>query len=57
MHACRKDTERQWRDVVGVLEVQADALDLPYLDRWADELHLTDLLESARREAEGRGRG
>ncbi|MBE7469220.1 MAG: hypothetical protein DPW09_25790 [Anaerolineae bacterium] len=40
-------SERQWRDVLGVLKVQADRLDLDYLRRWAVELGVADLLEKA----------
>ena len=40
-------SDRQWRDVLGVLKVQAGALDLDYLRKWADELHLKDLLDRA----------
>ncbi len=41
-------SERQWLDVLGVLKVQGDALDDAYLDRWAHELNVADLLERAR---------
>jgi hypothetical protein len=41
-------SERQWSDVLGVLEVQGDHLDNDYLDRWAADLKLTDLLKRAR---------
>lgn len=44
-------SERQWRDVQGVLRVQGTALDIAYLRLWADELRITDLLERALREA------
>ena len=44
-------SERQWRDVVGVLRHSAAVLDSGYLDRWARELALEDLLGNARREA------
>jgi hypothetical protein len=44
-------SERQWRDVIGVLRVQADRLDLAYLRRWATELQELDLLERALLEA------
>ena len=44
-------SERQWRDVLGVLKVQAGALDLDYLRRMANELHVEDLLERALFEA------
>jgi hypothetical protein len=40
-------SERQWRDVLGVLKVQGDRLDLAYLRQWAAELKVTDLLEKA----------
>jgi len=44
-------SERQWRDVLGVLSVQGAALDDAYLDRWAGDLGVADLLERARRAA------
>jgi len=40
-------SERQWRDVLGILEVQADLLDLDYMHRWAQELKVSELLERA----------
>lgn len=40
-------SERQWDDVLGVLKVQAEALDYAYLQHWARELGLTDLLQRA----------
>jgi hypothetical protein len=40
-------SERQWRDVLGVLKTRAGELDLDYLRKWADELHVDDLLERA----------
>ncbi len=44
-------SERQWTDVVGVLQASAGALDLPYLRRGSDELGVDDLLERALAEA------
>ena len=41
-------SERQDRDVIGVLAVQGDALDDAYLDRWAAELNLTNDLARVR---------
>jgi len=37
-------SERQWQDVLGVLKVQAEALDHAYLKRWAKRLGLDELL-------------
>ena len=40
-------SERQWRDVVGVLQVQGERFDLTYARSWAARLALADLLERA----------
>lgn len=44
-------SDRQWRDVLGVLKVQADRLDFNYLVLWAETLKLIDLMAQALREA------
>jgi hypothetical protein len=44
-------SERQWRDVLGVLAVQGARLDLPYLRAWAERRGLLGLLERALGEA------
>lgn len=40
-------SDRQWRDVAGLVAVQADRLDRAHLDRWALELGVADLLAKA----------
>lgn len=40
-------SDRQWRDVLGVLAVQGNRLDLGYMRRWAAMLDVSDLLERA----------
>jgi len=44
-------SDRQWRDLLGVLKVQAGALDQEYLKHWASELGVTELLRRALDEA------
>lgn len=47
----RQLSERQWRDVLGVLKAQRGLLDMAYLRQWATELQVGELLERAVREA------
>jgi hypothetical protein len=44
-------SDRQWRDVLGILKIQAGALDMDYLFQMAQELKVIDLLERAIKEA------
>jgi hypothetical protein len=44
-------SETQWNDVLGVIRVQGRKLDFDYLNRWAKQLGLTELLDEAREEA------
>lgn len=46
-------SDRQWGDILGVLNVQGDALDQEYLDRWAPLLDVSSLLLRARSERRG----
>lgn len=43
-------SDRQWRDILGVLKIRAGELDLDYLRKWASELQVGDLLERALQE-------
>ena len=45
-------SDRQWRDILGVLRTQAGRVDDDYLDSTARQVGLTDLLERARRDAQ-----
>lgn len=45
-------SDRQWRDILGVLKTRAGEVDVDYLRTWAGELKVGDLLERALQEAE-----
>lgn len=47
----REVSDRQWRDLLGVLKVQTGSLDSAYLKQWADQLNVADLLRRALEEA------
>lgn len=44
-------SDRQWQDILGVLQVQRDQLDFAYLEDWASRLGMTELLAEARFDA------
>ncbi len=44
-------SERQWRDILGILKTRAGELDLVYLQKWAVDLKIADLLERALNES------
>jgi len=44
-------SERQWRDILGVLKTRAGEFDLDYLRKWAIELKVADLLNRALKES------
>jgi hypothetical protein len=43
------DSERQYRDASGIIQLHGSNLDWSYLERWADDLDVRDLLDRARR--------
>ncbi len=43
-------SDRQRRDIAGVLKTRAGELDLEYMRKWAAELHVSHLLERALKE-------
>ncbi len=40
-------SDRQWRDILGLLRVSGAQLDRAYLEEWAPQLGVSDLLERA----------
>jgi hypothetical protein len=44
--------DQQWQDILGVLKIQRGRLDDAYLEHWAAELRLSDLLTKARQEVQ-----
>ncbi len=46
-------SDRQWRDVLGVLLTGGDDLDRDYLQTWADRLNLGEVLNRASSEVDG----
>ncbi|MFB2876585.1 hypothetical protein [Floridanema aerugineum] len=46
-----RESQKQWRDILGVLKLQRENLDFDYLNQWAGKLQLTDLLTQVLQEA------
>lgn len=44
-------SEKQWRDVIAVLQLRGHQLEDRYLDQWASRLNITQLLARARSNA------
>ena len=40
-------SDRQWGDILGMLQIQRDRLDRPYLQQWAPVLGVADFLQEA----------
>ena len=45
------DSDRQLQDAAGILEMQGDALDLRYIERWVEELHVEQQWSAAQEKA------
>ena len=43
-------SDRQWSDILGVMQTQAGRLDDAYLDHWAADIGVKDLLDRIRAE-------
>lgn len=50
-HLGNRTSEQQWKDIIGILEIQQNALDYSYLQEWAVHLELQDLLLLALKES------
>ena len=48
-------SERQWRVISGVLDLQSDRLDFEYLQKWAAKLKIKDLLQKVIQEYQAKG--
>lgn len=42
-----EQSERQWKDILGVLKIQQNSLDFEYMQIWAKQIKVDDLLERA----------
>jgi hypothetical protein len=42
-----EQSERQWKDILGVLKIQRDSLDFEYMHIWAKQIKVNDLLARA----------
>jgi len=43
----RKQSDKQWRDILGVMKLQGETLDFGYLWQWAESLHVSESLADA----------
>ncbi|BAZ11920.1 hypothetical protein NIES4071_37480 [Calothrix sp. NIES-4071] len=46
-----KQSEKQWRDVLGILKAQSDTLEYSYLINWAEHLNIVESISQAFTEA------
>ena len=51
LRIANNESQKQWRDILGVLKLQKEQLDFGYLQEWGQRLQLTDILLQALRES------
>lgn len=51
LRMANSESQKQWRDILGVLKLQKEQLDCGYLQEWGQRLKLTDILVQALRES------
>jgi hypothetical protein len=51
----QKNSSQQWRDILGIFKLQQSALNLDYLQQWANILQLSTALEKAIKESQLNG--
>jgi len=44
-------SDKQWRDILGILKTQRERLDFAYLEQWSQQLEVFDELEKAKNES------
>ncbi|MEM9275021.1 MAG: hypothetical protein AAGA80_18955 [Cyanobacteria bacterium P01_F01_bin.143] len=44
-------SDKQWRDILGILKTQRERLDFDYLNQWSQQLEVYDELEKAKKES------
>ncbi len=51
MKISQNESQKQWRDVLGVIKIQQERLDLEYLEQWSTYLNVTAQLKQALQES------
>jgi hypothetical protein len=51
MKISQNESQKQWRDILGVIKIQQERLDLAYLEQWSAYLHVSEQLRQAMQES------